>query len=113
MSIFEYTLTLVIPLAAVIWGVNIYHQKGTRFLAGWNTMSKEEKAAYNEAALCHLYGRCVVFCGIGAFLLLYGSFNYNDYILCAGLGIIALMGILSIIIPKINSKKYMKYESKY
>ena len=72
MTIFEIILTLAISLGAVIWGVNIYNQKGTWFLAGWNTMKKEEKASYNEEAICHLFGRCVVFCGIGIFLVLYG-----------------------------------------
>ena len=79
MNFFEIVLTLAISLGAVVWGVNIYNQKGTWFLAGWNTMSKEEKATYNEKAICHLFGKCVVFCGIGAFLLLYGSFNHNDF----------------------------------
>ena len=65
MSAFEILLTLIISLGAVIWGVNIYNQKGTWFLAGWNTMRKEEKETYNEEAMCHLFGRCVVFCGIG------------------------------------------------
>ena len=108
MSIFEIILTLVISLGAVIWGVNIYNQKGTWFLAGWNTMSRAEKATYNEEAICHLFGRCVVLCGVGAFLLLYGSFNNNDFILCIGLGIVAIMVILSIVVPKINPKKYRK-----
>lgn len=108
MSAFEILLTLIISLGAVIWGVNIYNQKGTWFLAGWNTMRKEEKETYNEKAMCHLFGRCVVFCGIGVFLLLYGSFNHNDIILCIGLGIVVVMVILSIIVPKINPKKYRK-----
>ena len=68
MNFFEIVLTLAISLGAVVWGVNIYNQKGTWFLAGWNTMSREEKATYNEKAICHLFGKCVVFCGIGAFL---------------------------------------------
>ena len=111
MNFFEIVLTLAISLGAVVWGVNIYNQKGTWFLAGWNTMSKEEKATYNEKAICHLFGKCVVFCGIGAFLLLCGSFNHNDFVLCVGLGIIAIMVILTIIIPKINPKKYRQYKS--
>ena len=61
MNFFEIVLTLAISLGAVVWGVNIYNQKGTWFLAGWNTMSKEEKAAYNEKAICHLFGKCVRF----------------------------------------------------
>ena len=84
MNFFEIILTLAIPLGAVVWGVNIYNQRGTWFLAGWNTMSKEEKATYNEKAICHL---------------------------CVGLGIIAIMVILSIIMPKINPKKYRQYKS--
>lgn len=108
MNIFEMILTLAIPLGAVVWGVNIYHQKGTWFLAGWNTMSQEERATYNEEAICHLFGRCVVFCGVGAFLLLYGSFQQNDFIICAGLGVVAIMIILSIVILKINRKKYRR-----
>lgn len=108
MNIFEMILTLAIPLEAVVWGVNIYHQKGTWFLAGWNTMSQEERATYNEEAICHLFGRCVVFCGVGAFLLLYRSFQQNDFIICAGLGVVAILIILSIVIPKINRKKYRR-----
>ena len=46
MNFFEIVLTLAISLGAVVWGVNIYNQKGTWFLAGWNTMSKEEKGEY-------------------------------------------------------------------
>ena len=62
MSIFEIVLTLIISLGAVIWGVNIYNQKGTWFLAGWNTMRKEEKETYNEFVwkmCCFLRNRCV------------------------------------------------------
>ena len=108
MGLLEMALTLGLSLGAVIWGVRIYHQKGTWFLAGWNTMRKEVKAAYNEKAVCQLYGRCVVFCGIGVFLLLYGSFNNLDGILCAGLAVIAAMVILSIALPALNPKKYRK-----
>ena len=69
-------------------------------------MREEEKASYNEEEMCHLFGRCVIFCGVGAFLLLYGSFNQNDYILCSGIGVVAIAVILSILLPKINPGKY-------
>ena len=87
MSILEMILTLLIPWGAVLWGVNIYHQKGTWFLAGWNTMREEEKASYNEEEMCHLFGRCV---------------------LCSGIGVVAIAVILSILLPKINPGKYRK-----
>ena len=108
MSLFEIIITLLIPLGAIICGICIYFQKGTWLLAGWNTMSKEKKNTYNEKNICRLYGKCVAVCGIGFFLLLYGSFNYNDIILLTGIGIVALMIILTIIVPMLNPKKYRK-----
>ena len=54
MNGFETILIVGIPLGIVLWGVAVYHQKGTWFVAGWNTMPKEEKAAYNEKAMCRL-----------------------------------------------------------
>ena len=108
MNGFETILSVGIPLGIVLWGVAVYHQKGTWFVAGWNTMPKEEKAAYNEKAMCQLLGKCVVFCGIGAFLVLFGSFNQKDSVLCIGVGIIAVMVVLSTVIPKLNPKKYRK-----
>ena len=73
MSIFEIVLTLIISLGAVIWGVNIYNQKGTWFL--WlEYHEKRRKGKPTMKKRCAIwFGRCVVFCGIGAFLLLYGS----------------------------------------
>lgn len=110
MNFFEIVLTLAISLGAVVWGVNIYNQKGTWLLAGWNTMLKEKKNTYNEKNICRLYGKCIAVCGIGFFLLLYGSFNYNDIILLTGIGIVALMIILTIIVPMLNPKKYRKWD---
>ena len=108
MTLFETILTLAISLGAVFWGVAICHQRGTWFLAGWNTMSRAKKASYRAEALCRLYGKCVVFCGVGAFLLLYGSFNGQNLLLCVGLGVIALMVAASILVPILNPKKYRK-----
>ena len=89
MSIWEIILTVGVPLAAVIWGVNICHQRGAWFLAGWNTMREEKKAALDEGAMCRLYGKCVAGCG-------------------AGLGVIGLMVLLSALLPILNPGKYQK-----
>ena len=91
-----------------MWGVEYLSSKRHLVLDGWNTMREEEKASYNEEEMCHLFGRCIIFCGVGAFLLLYGSFNQNDYILCSGIGVVAIAVILSILLPKINPGKYRK-----
>ena len=54
MNLWEAILTLAVPLAAVIWGVNICHQRGLWLLAGWNTMGPEERGTYHQKALCRL-----------------------------------------------------------
>ena len=51
MSWLELIITFGISVGAVVWGFNIYHQRGTWFLAGWNTMRKETKTTYNVQAL--------------------------------------------------------------
>lgn len=108
MSLFEIILTLALSWGAVLWGVAICHQKGTWFLAGWNTMPREQKETYNQEAMCRLLGRCVVICGVGVFLVLWGSFTGRDGALCAGLGLIGAMVLLSILAPRLNPKKYRK-----
>lgn len=108
MSWVELIITFGISLGAVVWGFNIYHQRGTWFLAGWNTMRKENKATYNVQVLCQLYGKCVMGCGLGLFLLLYGSFSGQNPPLLVGLGLFMVMVVLSILLPILNPKRYRK-----
>ena len=100
MSWVELIITFGISVGAVVWGFNIYHQRGTWFLAGWNT--------YNVQALCQLYGKCVMGCGLGLFLLLYGSFSGQNPPLLVGLGLFMVMVVLSILLPIFNPKRYRK-----
>ena len=54
MEVWEWTLTIALPLAALLWGAALRHQRGTWFLAGWNTLPPEEKGAWQAKALCRL-----------------------------------------------------------
>ena len=47
-------------------------------------------------------------CGVGLFLVLYGSFQHRDLPLCLGVAIIAVMVLLSVVVPILNPKKYRK-----
>ena len=106
MEVLKIVLILGISWAAVIWGVNLCHQRGTWFLAGWNTLPPEEKGAWQAKALCRLYGTCVMGCGLGLFLLLYGSFQGEDLPLLLGLGIFGAMVVLSLVLPRLCPKRY-------
>ena len=77
MSIWEIILTVGVPLAAVIWGVNICHQRGTWFLAGWNTMREEKKGSPGRRGdvpsvrkMCRRLRRRPVSFAVGQLLLL-------------------------------------------
>ena len=108
MEVLKIVLILGISWAAVIWGVNLCHQRGTWFLAGWNTMPREAKAQCDKAAVLRFHGRCVIGCGVGLIPLLCGSFAGQDALLCIGLGIVAAMVALSIAWPALHPEKYRK-----
>lgn len=108
MTWIELIITLGFSVGAVLWGWNIYHQRGIWLLAGWNTMKKETRAAYNATALCQLYGKCVMGCGPGLFLLLFGSFSGQNILLLIGLAIFAVMVVLSILLPFLIPHKYRR-----
>ena len=105
MEVWEWTLTIALPLAALLWGAALRHQRGTWFLAGWNTLPPEEKASWQAKALCRLYGTCVMGCGLGLFLLLYGSFQGEDLPLLLGLGIFG-----ALVLPRLCPKRYRTRE---
>ena len=89
-------------------GLTLTPAAAIHILAGWNTMRKENKATYNVQAICQLYGKCVMGCGLGLFLLLYGSFSGQNPPLLVGLGLFMAMVVLSILLPILNPKRYRK-----
>ena len=49
-------------------------------------------------------------CGLGLFLLLYGSFQGEDLLLLLGLGIFGAMVVLSLVLPRLCPKRYRTRE---
>ncbi len=52
----------VLFLLFVILGIILLAGRGARLIAGYNTMSKEERERYDERALCRFMGRLMLFC---------------------------------------------------
>lgn len=63
MTLFEITITVLIPLGIIIWGICVYFQKGTWLLAGWNTLSKEKKNTYNKKIYANYMESVLLFVG--------------------------------------------------
>ena len=109
MSLFEIILTLALSWGMVLWGHGHLPPEG-HLLSGrvehHAQGTKRRPATGRPCVTC--WAGAWSFCGVGVFLLLYGSFNDSDRILCAGLGLIGVMVLLSILVPKLNPKKYRK-----
>lgn len=63
MTLFEITITVLIPLGIIIWGVCVYFQKGTWLLAGWNTLSKEKRILITKKIYANYMESVLLFVG--------------------------------------------------
>lgn len=57
-------ITGLLGTVMIILAVLLLSGKGAFFIAGYNTMSKEEKAKYDEKALCRFMGKILLPIGI-------------------------------------------------
>ncbi len=57
-------IAILLPLFALflILGIVLWRGKGAWLIAGYNTSSKEEKAKYDEKALCRFVAKLMFFC---------------------------------------------------
>jgi len=56
-------------LLLLIMGVFLLNGKGAFLIAGYNTLAKEEKAKYDEKALCRFVGWLMIFCFVCVMLM--------------------------------------------
>lgn len=59
--------------------------KGAILIAGYNTLSAEEKAKYDEAALCRATGRLLLGITFSMALIFVGEFFQQDWLLIVGI----------------------------
>ena len=59
----------VITLLALVPGIFLCLGKGAWMIAGYNTMSKEEKSYWNAEALAHSTGKVLIVAALGTVLL--------------------------------------------
>ncbi len=65
-DIFSLVITGLLALGILAAAVLLLCGKGGRLLAGYNTMTPEERAAFDERALCRFWGKILL--PMGAFL---------------------------------------------
>lgn len=90
------TMEMIVPLGGMLlfltMGLVLLQGKGAILIAGYNTLSAEEKAKYDEAALCKATGKLMLGITFSMVLIFAGEFFQQDSLLIAG--IILMIGIV-------------------
>ena len=85
-------LNLLVSIPLLILAVYLSQGKGAFLIAGYNTMPKEEKAKYDEVALCKLMGK--VLYGICFSLVLLSLSEWLEIPALLWMGIALMIGLI-------------------
>lgn len=104
-------IILIIALTFLIMSILLFRGKGKWLIAGYNTMSKEERKKFDEKKLCKAVGNLCVVCCIMLCIMAYlgyrvdtGLMNENDMLPFALFFIIVIIVTLIIISRYIDKK---------
>lgn len=73
-------ITLVIGLLFLVMGIVLFCGKGSRLIAGYNTMSPQEKKKYDEKKLCKAASVVCVLCSLMLFIMSYLGYRVERQI---------------------------------
>lgn len=73
-------ITLVIGLLFLVMGIVLFCGKGSWLIAGYNTMSPQEKEKYDEKKLCKAASLVCVLCSLMLFIMSYLGYRVERQI---------------------------------
>lgn len=85
-------INLLIVIPFLIMAYFLSQGKGAFLIAGYNTMPKEEKAKYDELALCKFMSKILY--GISFSLVLLSLSDWLEMPLLMGIGIALMIGLI-------------------
>ena len=104
-------IILIIALMFLITSVLLFQGKGKWLIAGYNTLSKEDRKNFDEKKVCKAVGSLCVVCCIMLCIMAYlgyrvdtGLMNENDMLPFAPFFIIVMITTLIIVSRYINKK---------
>lgn len=97
----------IVTVFLIIWGIFLINGKGTFLIAGYNTMSKEQKSHYDDSALAKAMGKIAFVLAFTNFLTLLGDIYNLKWLRIIGI-VLTLCMILYLIIYFNNSKRIKK-----
>ena len=87
MTTMEMLVSLSGMLLFFILSIVFLQGKGAILIAGYNTMSAEEKAKYDEVALCKATGKMMLGITFSMTLIFMGEFFQLEWLLIAGISL--------------------------
>ncbi|HIX96697.1 MAG TPA: DUF3784 domain-containing protein [Candidatus Alistipes avistercoris] len=91
----------------LVLGVIFFLGRGARLIAGYNTMPKEERARYDEKALCRFMGKLMFYCAVC--MLLMGADKIHPHQGFGGAGMIWLaIGAVAAVIYANTGNRFLK-----
>lgn len=95
------TAEIIVPIALLILftalGLYLLQGKGGWLIAGYNTMSQEDKEKYDEAALCKATGKLILAIAFTIGLITAGDLLQTNALTISGVALMVLFIILGLI----------------
>ena len=95
----------------IILGIVFLRGKGSSFIAGYNTMSPEEKENYDTFALCKFMGKMMFALSFSMLFWILSIVYEMNWLL--GLGLVLFIGIVVFMIIYVNTGNRFKKENTY
>lgn len=95
-------VTVITVLFITLGGI-FYLGKGAFLISGYNTLSKEKKAKYDEKAMCKFMGKSMFALAFSVFL--WGLSNLIKQPIVLAIGLILFIGTVIFIVIYANTKK--------
>lgn len=100
-------ILLLMSVLFIIFGVVFSLGKGAFLISGYNMLSKEEKAKYDEKALCKFMGKSMFVLAFSVFLWGLSSLIKQHILFVIGL-ILFLVTVIFILVYSNTKNRFMK-----
>src|SRR5690606_26498089 len=105
----EMLIPLVGMILLLILGIALLQGKGAWLIAGYNTLSDEEKAKYDELALCKATGKMIFAIAFSTTFILLGELFQGEGLIIAGVVLMVVIILIGIIYIN-TGNRYLKKE---
>lgn len=97
-------ISLSVFFLFLIFGFILSKGKGAYLIAGYNTMSSQEKAQYDEVALCKFMGKMMYSLCFCLLMIVLGDLLQNTILLVAGIILFVSVVVFTIVYGNIGNR---------